>query len=381
MPDLKNTQETADAVVVGGGVIGLAVARALARRGAGRVLLLERGALGAEASRAAGGMLAPQAEADEADAFLALACAGRDAYPEFAEKLLDETGVDIEFDRTGTLYLALTEADERALQRRYEWQTEAGLSVERLTGAAARELEPCVAPDTRAALRFPRDWQADNRLLCLGLAESCRRLGVEIRSSTAAQEVFHSGGKIAGVRTAETIISAPVVVLAAGAWTSKLLPSLEITPVRGQMLCFQSAPATLRHVVYTARGYLVPRRDGRLLTGSTTEHAGFDKDLTLKGLQAVTRNALEIAPALSDLPLREAWAGLRPRAADGLPVIGADAKIAGLFHATGHYRNGILLAPLTGELLAETIVNQEAAPLLAAFSPARFARRAQPAKM
>ena len=370
-------QDTADVIIIGGGVIGLTVARALARRGAGRVLLLERNELGAEASYAAGGMLAPQAEADEAGDFMAFACASRDAYPEFAAQLLDESGVAIELDQTGTLYLALNEADEHEIARRFAWQNAAGLAVERLSGAEARRREPTLTPEIRAALFFPRDWQVDNRLLCQALAISCKRLSVDLRPHTPAREILLENGKIVGVATADTKIHVPVIVVAAGAWASLfptgLLPEMKMSPVRGQMLCLQGPEGLARHVVYSPRGYIVPRSDGRILTGSTTEHAGFAKQVTLDGLRQITAHALEIAPVLAELPMIEAWAGLRPRAADGLPVLGPDPIISGLHYATGHYRNGILLAPRTGELIAAAIINGLTDTTLQAFGVTRFA--------
>src|SRR5919202_1082129 len=176
--------ETADAVVVGGGVIGLSIARALAQRGAGRVVLIERAHLGSEASSAAGGMLAPQSEADCVDAFFELACASRDLYPAFAEQLLEESGTDIELERTGTLYLAFTEEDEREIEHRFSWQQRAGLPIERLTGDEARLLEPNIAPSVRAALRFPLDVQVENRRLTVALASSAERHGVRLLTET-----------------------------------------------------------------------------------------------------------------------------------------------------------------------------------------------------
>jgi glycine oxidase len=182
-------------------------------------------------------------------------------------------------------------------------------------------------------------------------------------------------GKVLGVETSAGFTAAPVVVVAAGAWTSLIKSNgarIKIEPVRGQMLCFDSRPQVVRHVIYSSRGYLVPRRDGRLLAGSTTEHAGFDKHVTDDGMRAIRSMASEIAPATEQLPLIDSWAGFRPRAEDDLPVLGADDEIDGLFYATGHYRNGILLAPITGELIAAAIIDRATPPMLAAFSPKRF---------
>ena len=373
------SNETADVVIVGGGVIGLAVARELGRRKAGRITLIERAALlGTEASHAAAGMLAPQAEADCADAFFKLACASRDLYPAFASELLEETGTDIELERTGTLYLALTPEDEAEIEHRYLWQRDADLPVERLSAEETRRLEPCVSRQVRGSLRFPLDVQVENRRLIHALSISAERYGVRLVTETHVKSLLTERGRVEGVETSRGRVSAPLVVVAGGAWTSFLAPSDKgtlapgIEPVRGQMLCFEANPRLAQHVIYSPRGYLVQRLDGRLLAGSTTEHAGFEKRVTAAGLQQISAHALEISPAVGSLPFLDSWAGLRPRAEDDWPVLGASSEAEGLFYATGHYRNGILLAPLTGELLAEAIMTGKASPLINTFSPNRF---------
>ena len=353
---------SADVVIVGGGVIGLTIARALALRGVRDVCLVERGNLGTEASWAAAGMLLPQVEADSQDVFFELACKSRDLYPAFAAALREETGIDVELDTTGTLYLALTEHDHEEIEKRYEWQTRAGLAVERLSAAEARELEPCISESTLGALRFPKDIQVENRRLLSALANSVKKLGVTIATQTSVAAVLLEGNRVHGVQTARGTISSATVVIAAGSWSSFIeprppIPTIE--PVRGQMVCLEAKPQLTRHVIYSPRGYLVPRQDGRLLAGSTSEHAGFAKCVTAGGIASVLRNALEISPAIADLPLADTWAGLRPHAPDGLPVLGPCGEIDGLFCATGHYRNGILLAPLTGELISEAIVSSQ----------------------
>ncbi|HKP81662.1 MAG TPA: glycine oxidase ThiO [Pyrinomonadaceae bacterium] len=363
----------AEVVVIGGGVIGLAIARALARRGVRDVCLIERGGLGAEASAAAGGMLLPQVEADGHDDFFALACRSRDLYPFLAAELRDETGVDIELDTTGTLYLALNEHDYEEIEQRYHWQTRAGLAVELLTSAAARELESCISESTFGALLFPDDIQVENRRLITALANSVNARGVKTFTETTVEALRIEGDRVTGVQTSRGDISCRTVVIAAGTWSSFLLPSAPIIkPVRGQMVCLESKPQLTRHVIFSPRGYLVPRQDGRLLAGSTSENAGFAKRVTAGGIASILRHALEISPAVANLPIVDAWAGLRPRAADGLPVLGPCGEIDGLFYATGHYRNGILLAPLTAELISEAIVAGKTSPLLAPFSPDRF---------
>jgi glycine oxidase len=370
--------ETADAIIVGGGVVGLAIARELARKKMGRVVLIERGQLGAEASHAAGGMLAAQAECDAADAFLELACASRDLYPEFAAQLLEETGINIELERTGTLYLAFTEEDERETIHRYLWQSQAGLAVERLTVDEARELEPWVSPAASSALRFPLDWQVENRRLVVALATAAEKSGAHLLTGTNVESLLIERGRITGVETSRGRVHAPVVIVACGAWASSLMteiadaPGLRVEPVRGQMLCFDARPRRARHVIYSPRGYLVPRMDGRLLAGSTTEHAGFDKRVTVVGAHTILTHALEIAPGVAELPLIDSWSGLRPRVSDDLPVLGASGATRGLFYAVGHYRNGILLAPVTAELIAEEILSGVTLPLMKPFTVERF---------
>ena len=367
----------ADVVIIGGGVIGLSIARELALRGMHQVTVVERGEFGKEASWAAGGILAPQVEADRPDEFFKLACASRDLYPAFARALQHETGVDPEFNQTGTLYVGFTEDDEQHMRRRFDWQTRAGFRVEWLSGEDAPRLEPKISPKVRCALRFPDDWQVENRKLTEALLASNRRLGVQLIANCEIGSVRIKGGRVTGIESAKTVIDTATVVIAAGAWTSKIRTSttnssaVQIEPVRGQMLCFQTEPSLTRHVIYSSRGYLVPRRDGRLLAGSTSEHVGFDKQVTDEGASSIKSMAFEIAPGLESAAIADSWAGFRPHAPDDLPVLGPADGVDGLFYATGHYRNGILLAPITAEIIADAIDRNDSR-WLEIFSPDRF---------
>jgi glycine oxidase len=236
------------------------------------------------------------------------------------------------------------------------------VSVERLSAVEARELEPCISESTLGALRFPKDIQVENRRLLIALANSVKKLGVTTLTQTAVAAVLLEGNRVSGVQTSRGPINSSTVVIAAGTWSSFIKPHPPIPtiePVRGQMVCLEAKPQLTRHVIYSPRGYLVPRQDGRLLAGSTSEHAGFAKCVTAGGIATILRNALEISPSIADLPVADTWAGLRPRAPDGLPVLGPCGEIDGLFCATGHYRNGILLAPLTGELISEAIASSQ----------------------
>jgi glycine oxidase len=245
-----------------------------------------------------------------------------------------------------------------------------------LTGDQVRRLEPCISAEVTCALRFPRDFQVENRRLIDALVRANDELGVQLLTGTSVSAIRIEQQSVCGVVASNGPFDAPIVVLAAGAWNSLIdapgLPSIQIEPVRGQMLCFAASPQIARHVIYSSRGYLVPRRDGRVLAGSTAEQVGFDKSMTDEGVATIKSMAIEIAPGIAALPLIDSWAGFRPRAKDGLPVLGPSAQIEGLFYATGHYRNGILLAPITGKVIADAIVDGVMPASLDSFSPNRF---------
>lgn len=369
--------QTADVLIIGGGVIGLAIARALAQRGVKNITVTEKHAFGREASWAAGGILAPQVETDKDDDLFRLACASRDLYRDFADSLQAESGIDVQLDRTGTLYVAFTEDEEAELRARFAWQRSQGLAVEWLDGDAARELESSLSENVVCALRFPNDFQVENRRLVEALLIANERLGVRLLRDCETTALKVENARAAGAETSQGPISAQSVVLAAGAWSSTIncpitLPPIDVKPVRGQMLCFEPAVRLARHVTYSSRGYLIPRSDGRLLAGSTSEESGFEKRVTNEGVSTIKTMAVEIAPAIEALAVVDSWAGFRPRAKDGLPILGPTRHLAGLFYATGHYRNGILLTPITGESIAEAILSGATPPLLSPFSPDRF---------
>jgi len=246
--------------------------------------------------------------------------------------------------------------------------------VEWLNGEQARALEPCLSEDIQCALQFPNDLQVENRRLVQALLISNQKFGVQLIDHCAVQDIQIVAGRVTGVNTSQGSFGASSIVIAAGAWSTLIDPAkaIQVEPVRGQMLCFQPRPQLARHVIYSSRGYLIPRADGRLLAGSTTEKIGFDKSVTHEDVNKITSMAVEIAPAVASFHLLDSWAGFRPWAQDDLPVLGMSREIDGLVYATGHYRNGILLAPFTGELIAETIVSGKTPEMWVAFSPDRF---------
>ncbi|HET8657284.1 MAG TPA: glycine oxidase ThiO [Longimicrobiaceae bacterium] len=364
----------ADVVVVGGGVIGCAVARALARAGVG-AMVLERDEPGTHASWAAAGMLSPLAEADGAGPFLRLLRESRRLYPRFVEELEAEAGMGVEYRDEGTLLVSLREADDADLEERYRWQTAAGLPVERLSASETRALEPALSSAVRWALRFPEDHQVENRLLARALWLAAVRAGAEVRTGAEVREIVGAGGRVRGVALASgERVEADAVVVAAGCWAGRLggLPSPPpVEPVHGQLVAIE-APGSLRHVVDSERAYLVPRSDGRILVGATMESTGFRRAVTAAGVLALLAGALEIAPGLRDAPIVEHWSGLRPGTPDGLPILGPDPGLDGLFYAAGHFRNGILLTPITAEIIRDLVLRGASDRDLAPYSILRF---------
>lgn len=364
----------AEILIIGGGVIGLSTARSLKKAGAGKITILERGLVGRESSFAAAGMLAPHAETDKLDDFFDFCHESNNLYPQFAAELFDETGVDIELDRSGTLYLAFSEEDVKEINRRYVWQKGSGLAVEYLTAEEIRRNEPFVSPDVREGLFFPNDWQVENRKLLLALQKYAELNEIRIVEHAEVENLIVREGKMTGAATANETFAADAIILATGAWTSLVklagfdLP-FQVKPIRGQILSFQAVKRFFRHVIYSPRGYIVPRVDGRILAGATVEDVGFDKRVTEAGTDFLLERALEIAPSLVNLEINEKWSGLRPLAAHGLPILGALPEAENLFAATGHYRNGILLAPLTAETLADKLIKNVESRYLQIFSP------------
>lgn len=370
-----------DVCVVGGGIVGLALARELASRGRA-VTVLDAARVGERAAAGvAAGMLAPASEADLSDPRLTrLALASHEAYPAWAAALERDSGVAVGFDATGTLLVAL-HADHLALiERLYGFQRERGLAAERLTARQAREAEPYLAPGIAGALRM-NDAQVDPRRLLHALPVAFARAGGTLREGARVTAVTPEadGYAVACERdgVAETVRAAQVVI-AAGAWSKQiaspvaglpLLP-LPLRPVKGQIVRLRGE-RLVRHVIRTPDVYLVPRDDGELVIGASMEEQGFDARPTAGAVLDLLREARRVLPGIAELELAECSVGFRPALRDHLPAIGSlDGR--GLFVATGHFRNGVELAPVTARLLADLVCDGRADPLLAPFDPARF---------
>lgn len=362
-----------DFLILGGGVAGLSIAYHLGSQGAS-VTVLDAGKPG-QASSAAAGMLAPLAEASEPGPFLDLALDSLRRYPAFLAALREHSGHDLHLQGPGMLRVARTDAEETALCRTLAWQPALGLPLHRLAGADAHRLEPALSPDVRAAVLSPMEKHIEPRCLLAALTAACHRHGVKILPSHPASDLEMGGGR------AHVVLSGPdrhtfgMLILAAGAWNralgQKLGFDVPVTPLRGQILALgPQSPAPFAHTLYTHGAYLVPRADGRIVAGATEEWAGFAVETDSAAVNGLRAEAFSLAPILADWPLQSAWAGLRPVSADGLPLLGRVPGWDNVHLATGHGRNGILLTPITGALMADHLLHD--APLPAAFDPARF---------
>lgn len=371
----------ADVVVVGGGVIGCCIVYYLAQAGAS-VTLLERDRLASGASGVAAGMLAPQVEAPFADAFFEVALAGRAEHAPLAEQLLDEVGLDVEYRRTGILRVARTESERVDLQRMLRWQAARGLAVEWVESERLGECEPLLK-GVSARLLAGGLWLADEsqvrgpRLL-EALARAAIGNGARIREGTVVTGLCSSGGRVTGVRTNTGDFGAEQVVLAAGVWSPQLLDGIglhvPVAPVKGQILSLRALGRTPRQVLWCGEAYLVPRPDGEIVLGATEEEGNYEARPTLAGLNRLSEAALEVVPAVGGFNVEGFWAGLRPAAPDRFPIVGRAPAVEGLFIATAHYRNGILLGPLTGRRVADHLLNDGPLGEFEPFGPLRFAQ-------
>jgi glycine oxidase len=347
-----------DVIVIGGGIIGLSLSIELRKRGV-TVLVVERGEPGREASHAAGGMLV-DCLLETPPALQPLATASARMYPEFAHELEVESGMKVDLRDQGTiLFPSPAHLSEPALQAA-------------TLPAPLAELEPALADFNRPAF-FLLECSVDPRALTAAALKTAKSRAVDISSGEEVTAVNLSGGRVAGVVTTKTSFRAPKVVNCAGAWSGQIAPhAFPTRPVKGQMLCLVSPSRNLlKHVIRSPEVYLIPRSDGRILVGATVEEAGFDKRTEVTTIQRLNRAAVALVPELRNAKILEDWAGLRPGTPDALPILGPTTT-SGYYVATGHFRDGILLAPVTAQVMAEVIAGTNCQHDLKAFSPARF---------
>jgi glycine oxidase len=361
-------------VIVGGGIIGLSTAYYLAREGAD-VTVLERAEVSSEASGAAAGMLAALSDEGERPPIFTQLCDDSLALFDSLLPVLAETSIDVYHRRTDILHVAVTnreaEEAEALYQRRRDTQP-----VRWLDATEVHQLEPKVSPRTVAAMLTPGAQYADPRRLTEAIAEAAIRAGATIREHQPVERFQRRGDRITALRTPGGTYSADTVLLAGGPWTMSLARSLGATipvrPVRGQMLSLLGPEGGLSHMIWGARAYLVPREDGQTYVGATVEDVGYRKHTTAAGLRALRSGAAAVVPSLAGAPERRSWAGLRPGTPDDMPIMGRLPGWSNAWVSTGHYRNGILLAPASGLLMAKSILAGQPDPQIAELSPTRF---------
>lgn len=342
-----------DVIIVGGGIIGLSLAIALRKRGV-HVLIVERGEPGREASHAAAGMLVDCLDETPA-ALQALATASARMYPEFVQELQDESGLHVDLRDQGTIILSPADHGHT--------------SPDSLPNPLF-EREPALANSGRAA-KFLKERSVDPRALGTAASKASKHRDVDISSGSTVTSVLLNQGRVSGVATDKSHYAAPIVVNCAGAWAGHFPPHhFPTRPVKGQMLAVVGQ-RVLTHVVRSPEVYLVPRSDGRILIGATVEEAGYDKRTDADTIHRLHQAAIRLIPGLQETRVLEAWAGLRPGTPDGLPILG-ESSTPGYFVATGHFRDGILLAPITAEVMAQAITGAKPEQDISPFSPERF---------
>jgi glycine oxidase len=369
--------------IIGAGVVGLGIAWRLAAQGV-NVSVFDRGAAGSGATHAAAGMLAACAEAEPGEeALVALGRESQARWPGFAEELKRASGIDVELRREGTLVIALTVDDQARLFHHLEFQRKLDLPLQWISAAETRKREPHLAGKLAGAVFAPEDHQVDNRKLAAALLVAARAAGASIHEHTRVEAISSHGRRVDGVVLSDgTKHAADVVVLAAGAWSRSIATSIAglppqalppVRPIKGQMLALRMDPAAplVTHVIWGPGIYMVPRLDGRLIMGATVEEKGFDTTLTAGGLLTLLEAAWRAIPAIEELPIDEMWVGHRPGSRDDAPILGP-GPLDGLIYATGHHRNGILLAPVTADAIARLVLHGTLDPAIRPFGIERF---------
>ena len=377
-PD-SGTSQTYDIVIIGGGIIGCSIALRLAQARM-KVCVLERGDPGAEASSAAAGMIAPQGEIAEPDEFFELCAASRDLYPRFVAEIEELSGQAVGYRRDGTLLVAIDDEEKNMLAKIYQGQSAYGLELEKLSAQAVHGLVPGLSPLINCGLFIPGDHLVDNVRLAQALVEACRRTGVVFHNGSGVTKINAHNGSVQSVETGtssggkHSLFSGGHFVLTAGCWSRELVAplgiSLPVEPCRGQMMEFETS-TELPLAVRAGHHYLVPRSPHRILAGTTSEYVGFEKEVTGEGLRSILEGVSRIAPLVKNLKFRRAWAGLRPDTPDHLPILGI-GELENLVIAAGHFRNGILLAPVTGKMISELILTGSTSRPIEAYRPGRF---------
>ncbi len=362
-----------DVAIAGGGVIGGAIALELARAGL-RVGVFDRQQPGQEASWASAGILSPAPENPGMIAIVPLGKASLSLYPEFIARVEEISGKSAGFRPKGTLEALFSQDAKAELSTIIALHHGLGLKAEPLRAEDARELEPALSAEVEAAVLRPDEASVDNRALTSAVLEAAERSGAEFFPGNGAREIWHAGKRCAGLVVQNENVEAKWTIIAAGCFSAAIKDAAAYAPVRpvkGQMAALRAEDLMIERVLWSDKIYLVPRNDGRIIAGATVERVGFDKRTTAGGIQKIFSAAIELAPGLANARVEETWAGLRPDSPDHLPILGP-TDVEGLLMATGHFRSGILLTPITARLVREWITEQRVSLDWDRFSPLRF---------
>ena len=364
---------TYDAVIAGGGLIGAAIGLELSRTGL-RVAVFDKGQPGQEASWAGAGILSPAPENPGAIPMVPLGKASLALYPEFVDTVEEMTGQDVGFRQSGTLEALFSRDTARDLSTLIALHHGLGLETEPLSAEDARELEPALTTDIEAAAWRPREASVDNRRLTRAVLKAATKSGAQVFAGQPAEALWRHRKRCAGLRLHNESVAAKWTIIAAGCFSAKIDGVERYAPVRpakGQMIALGAERVKIERVLWSDKIYLVPRNDGRILAGATTEYVGFNKEVTAGGVEKLLSAAIRLAPELANARIEETWAGLRPDSQDHLPILGP-AELEGLIIATGHFRSGILLTPITAQLVREWVTQQSVSLDWERFTPARF---------
>ncbi|MGZ4133555.1 MAG: glycine oxidase ThiO [Tumebacillaceae bacterium] len=355
---MKNSIAQTDTLIIGGGVIGCSIAYELAKRGC-KPLVIDKDALGSQATSAGAGMLGAQVEMHQPGAMFELGLASRALFPELQQELLDIGGVDIELQTPGIFRVAVDEADRHDLLERQRWQQAHGQRAIWMEDEEMRRELGDLVSTTYGALYLPDDHQVRNPQLMHALSSSAKKLGARFMEQTAMIGFCTENGAVVGVKTINGEIRADRVIIAAGAWSGLLANQMgldvPIFPVKGQSFFLNAYAPPTPYTIFTHGCYILPKRNGQIYVGATEEEAGFDRRPNLGSLARLSSRATELMPKIGQLPFDKPIAGLRPGSADGLPFLGAVPGVAGLYVASGHFRNGVLLSAITGKVMAELL--------------------------
>ncbi|TCP32068.1 glycine oxidase [Scopulibacillus darangshiensis] len=346
-----------DALIVGGGVIGCSIAYHLAKVGKD-VLLVEKDRIGSQASSAAAGMLGVQAELEEDGPLFQLARKSRDMFPNLAQELREITGIDIALIKSGALKPAFTNEQLESFEQTASWQTQNGEKAIMLNKDDVLTKEPALTDDVKGALYFPNEAQVSPVDLTHALVKGAQYYGAKIREFTDVLSLHIEDQEIKGVDTVAGTFLAEAVIIASGAWSKQWFrhqPHVDIYPVKGEALCVETSTPLLTTTIFSKDCYITPKKGHDIYIGATMTPYDFSKSVSVNGLSSLLEKAQRLLPSLADADVKQVWSGLRPMTNDGLPFIGKDTQLENLFYATGHYRNGILLSPITGLITARLI--------------------------